>query len=64
MRNITVSKVKSSGCLPRLRYVIRLLMTCVCFSMTEDAFSLCMSNEHLQDQSHHSRFQYVKVIAS
>ena len=65
MRNITVSKVKSSVSPCSLQYIIRLLMTRLCFSVTEGAFSLWMGNEQLpQDQSHPSRFQYVKAIAS
>lgn len=65
MRNITVSKGKSSVSLCSLQYIIRLLMTCSWFSVTEGAFSLWMGNEQLpQDRSHRSRFQSVKVIAS
>lgn len=65
MRNVTVGKVKSSVSPHSLQYIIGLLMTRLCFSVAEGAFSLGMGNEQLpQDQSHHSRFQHVKVIAS
>lgn len=65
MRNITVSRVKSSVSLRCLQYIIHLLMTCACLSVTEGAFSLWMGNGQLpQDRSHHSTFQYVKVITS
>lgn len=50
-------KVKSSVSLHSLQFIIRLLMTCLWFSVTEAAFSLWMGNEQLsQDQPHHSRF--------
>lgn len=56
---------KSSVSPCSLQYIIPLLMICLCFSVTEGEFSLWTGNEQLpQDRSHHSRFQYVRVIVS